>query len=72
MTMATTLGHVISISLTEDPQIQIVILPTMSFDSETPQPKTTELTPEQTDPNPAVTSKVGTLHTVLQKTSSND
>uniref|UniRef100_A0A673JDC3 Uncharacterized LOC107729785 n=1 Tax=Sinocyclocheilus rhinocerous TaxID=307959 RepID=A0A673JDC3_9TELE len=59
------------ISLTEDPQIQILILPTMSPDSETPQTETTEptqpdtKTPDQTDPNPpeknSVTSKVNVV-----------
>ncbi len=69
------------ISLPEDLQIQILIFPTMSPDSETsetPQTETTEPTqPEpqtldQTDPNPpernSVTSKVRTLRSV-QKTS---
>ncbi|XP_016085849.1 uncharacterized protein [Sinocyclocheilus grahami] len=55
----------------EDPQIQILILPTMSPDSETTQPETTESTkpetktPDQTDPNPpeknSVTSKVNVV-----------
>lgn len=68
------------ITLTKDSQIQIVILP-ISPDSETPRPETTEppqpdtQTPDQTDPNPpeinsVTSSKVGTLHTVLQQTSS--
>ncbi len=71
------------ISLPEDLQIQILIFPTMSPDSETsetPQTETTEptqpepQTPDQTDPNPpeknSVTSKVRTLRSV-QKTSKN-
>ncbi len=70
------------ISLT-DLQIQILIFPTMSPDSETsetPQTETTEptqpepQTPDQTEPNPpeknSVTSKVRTLRSV-QKTSKN-
>lgn len=67
-------------SLTEDPQVQIFIFPTMSPDSETSETSQTETTeptqpdtqtPDQTDPNPpeknSVTSKVGTLRSV-QKT----
>lgn len=70
-------------SLTEDPQVQIFIFPTMSPDSETSETSQTETTeptqpdtqtPDQTDPNPpeknSVTSKVGTLRSV-QKTSNN-
>lgn len=65
------------ISLTEDPQIQTVIFPTLSPDSEMPQTEITESTqpdtqtPDQTKPNTpeinSVTSKVKTLYIVPHK-----